>query len=94
MYILNRSPTKNLNNQTPFEAWHKKKPAVRHMRTFGCMAYAKKVGPAITKLSDRSIPGVFFGYEPGTKGYKIYDPVRDKLMISRDVIFDEKRPWN
>jgi hypothetical protein len=37
---------------------------------------------------------VFLGYEPGTKGYRIYDPVRDKLIISRDVQFDETRGWN
>jgi hypothetical protein len=48
----------------------------------------------VNKLADRSIPGVFFGYETGTKGYRIYDPIKDKLMISRDVIFDEKRAWN
>jgi len=40
------------------------------------------------------VPGVFLGYEPGTKGYRIYDLVKDKLMISRDVIFDEKVAWN
>ena len=36
----------------------------------------------------------FFGYEPGTKGYRVYDPVNNKLMVTRDVIFDEKRGWN
>ena len=45
-------------------------------------------------MSDRSVLGVFLGYEPRTKGYRIYDPMKDKLMISRDVIFDEKVAWN
>jgi len=94
VYILNRSPTKSLNGKTPFEAWFGKKPGVKHLRTFGCLAYVKKVGPGVTKLSDRSVPGVFFGYEPGTKGYRVYDPVNNKLMVTRDVIFDEKRGWN
>jgi len=79
---------------TPYEAWFGKKPRIKHLRTFGCVAYAKKAGPGISKLTDRSTPGVFFGYEPGTKGYRIYDPVKDKLMVTRDVIFDEKKPWN
>ena len=24
----------------------------------------------------------------------MYDPVKDKLMVTRDVIFDEKKAWN
>ncbi|XP_066341937.1 uncharacterized protein [Miscanthus floridulus] len=94
VYILNRSPTKSLNQKTPFEAWFGRKPSVRHLRTFGCVAYAKRNGPGVTKLADRSIPGVFLGYEPGTKGYRVFDPINEKLMLSRDVVFDEKMPWN
>jgi len=37
---------------------------------------------------------VFLGYEPGTKGYRIYDPVKDKLMVTWDVVFDESKSWN
>lgn len=48
----------------------------------------------MTKLADKSTPGVFLGYEPGTKGYRVYDPVNNKLMVTRDVIFDEKKGWN
>ncbi|GKV46270.1 hypothetical protein SLEP1_g53265 [Rubroshorea leprosula] len=29
-----------------------------------------------------------------TKGYKFYDPIAKKLLISCDVIFDEKNSWN
>lgn len=94
VYILNRSPTKSLNGKTPFEAWFGRKPGVKHLRTFGCVAYAKRVGPGINKLSDRAIPCVFFGYEQGTKGYRLYDPVKDRLMVTREVVFDEKRAWN
>ena len=94
VYLLNRAPTKSLDGMTPFEAWFGKKPGVRHLRTFGCVCYAKRVGPGITKLSDRSVPGIFIGYEPGTKAYRVYDPENKRLMISRDVIFDEKRSWS
>jgi hypothetical protein len=79
---------------TPYEAWFGKKPGVCHMRTFGCKVYAKSVGPGIRKLADRSTLDVFFGYESATKGYRVYDLINKKLMISRDVIFDEKTQWN
>lgn len=38
---------------------------------------------------DRLVLGAFLGYEPGTKGYRVYDLV-NKLMVTRDVVFGEK----
>jgi hypothetical protein len=81
-------------NKTPFEAWHGKKPSVGHMKTFGCTAHVKLVGPNQTKLADRSKKMVFLGYEPGTKGYKLLDPDTMRLTVSRDVIFEENVPWD
>lgn len=80
--------------RTPYEAWHNRKPKVHHLRTFGCVAHVKKIGPGVSKLSDRSTPMVFIGYEAGTKGYRVYDPVAKKLHISRDVIFQESKAWD
>jgi hypothetical protein len=73
VYILNRSPTKALNDRTPYEAWHGRKPAVSHLRVFGCLAFGKELGH-IGKLDDRSTPGVFIGYVEGSKAYRILDP--------------------
>ena len=64
---MNRAPMKSLNGETPFEAWFGKKLGAKHLRTFGCVAYAKRVGPVVNKLADRSVPSVFFGYEPRMK---------------------------
>lgn len=94
VYLLNRAPIRSLNGKTPYEAWHGRKPGARHLRTLGCMAYAKKLGPGVSKLFDRSVPGVFLSYEPGTRAYRVYDRVNKKLIISRDVIFDEMKGWN
>ena len=94
VYVLNRCPTKSLDNVTPFEAWHKKKPNVSHLRTFGCVAHVKQNGSGINKLSDRSSKMLFIGYESGTKGYRFNNPASNKLVISRDVIFDEMQPWD
>jgi len=93
VYILNRAPTKSLDGITPYEAWHGKKPRVNHMRVFGCIAHVKKIGPGVKKLSDRSQRMVFIGYEEGTKGYRLLDPVTRTLHISRDVIFEENLGW-
>lgn len=92
VYVLNRSPTKSLLGMTPFEAWHKRKPSVGHLRTFGCVANVKNVGPRLNKLSNRSTKMVLIGYESGTKGYRFFDPSVGRLVISRDVFFEEHQP--
>lgn len=83
VFILNRAPTKSLQNKTPYEAWHGKKPRVDHLKTIGSIAHVKAVGPGIMKLSDRSIKMVFLGYESRTKGYWVFDPVTNQLHEPR-----------
>jgi hypothetical protein len=72
IYILNCSPTKALNGKMPYEAWHGRKPAVSHLRIFGCLTFDKELGH-IGKLDDRSTLGVFIGYVKGSKAYHILD---------------------
>ena len=79
VYLLNRAPTRSLEGVTPYEAWHGRKPSVQHLRTFGCTAHVKRTGPGITKLSDRSTPMIFVGYEEGSKAYRAYDPATKKV---------------
>jgi hypothetical protein len=57
MHLLNRSPTKSLEGKTPYESWHGRTPTIGHLRMFGCLAYVKELN-AVSKLSDRSTPGV------------------------------------
>jgi hypothetical protein len=49
-------------------------PSVGHLCTFDCLAYVKELN-VVSKLSDRSTPGVFSGYAEGVKVYRILDPV-------------------
>lgn len=94
VYLLNRSPTRSVDEQTPYEAWHKKKPAVHHLCTFRCVAHVKRVGPGIDKLADRSTPMIFLGYAEGAKAYRVFDPATNKMHVTRDVVFEERRKWN
>ncbi|WVZ49529.1 hypothetical protein U9M48_000877 [Paspalum notatum var. saurae] len=48
----------------------------------------------VDKLADKSMPMVFLGYEAGTKGYRVYEPVAKKLQVCRGVVFEEHRSWN
>ena len=90
VFILNRAPTKALKGKMPFEAWYGRKPSVSFLQTFGCISHVRKMKLILTKLEDKSTPIVFLGYAEGTKAYRLYDPRGDKVLVSRDVVFDEK----
>jgi hypothetical protein len=92
IYILNRSPTKALNGRTSYEAWYGRKPAVSHLRVFGCLTFAKELGH-IGKLDDKSTLGVFIGYAEGSKAYRILDPGTQRVRTTRDIVFDKGRGW-
>ena len=94
VFILNRAPTKALKGVTPFEAWYGRKPNVSFLRTFGCIGHVRKTKPVFTKLEDRSTPMVFLGYAEGTKAYRLYNPRGAKVLVSRNVVFDEKTAWD
>ena len=89
MFILNRAPTKALTGKTSFEAWYGRKPSVS-----GCIGHVRNTKLNLTKLEDRSTPMVFLGYAEGTKAYWLYDPCGDKVLVSHDVVFDEKAAWD
>jgi hypothetical protein len=94
VYLLNRSPTKSVDGKTPFEVWYGYKPDVSYLRVFGCIAHVKVTKPHLSKLEDRSTPMVFLGYEPGSVAYRVFDPARNRMHITRDVVFDEGARWD
>ena len=60
------------------------------LQTIGCIGHIRKTKLVLTKLEDKSTPIVLLGYEEGTKAYRLYDPRGGKVVVSRDVVFDEK----
>jgi hypothetical protein len=89
VYLLNRAPTAALDGMTPYQAWYGKAPPVHHLKVFGCVAYVKNTRPHLTKLADRGLKVVFIGYQDGAKAYRFYDPVAERVHVSRDATFDE-----
>jgi hypothetical protein len=94
IYLLNRSPMRSVESKTPLEAWYGKQSGVQHLRTFRCMIHMKDTTPNLKKLDDQSRPMVFISYEPGSKEYHAYDQVSKKVIVSRDVMFDEQAQWD
>ena len=92
-YLLNRSPTKAVRNKTPYEAWCRRKPVVNHLKVFGCVAYALTPSQGREKFDKKGEKLIFIGYSDESKGYRLFNPNTNKLVLSRDVIFDELAAW-
>ena len=94
VYLLNRLPTRPMGEKTPFEAMNGRKPRLGHLKVFGCLAHAKQTTPHLKKLEDRSQKLVYFGVEEGSKAHRLYDPVQNKIVVSRDTVFEEAVSWD
>ncbi|GAU43218.1 hypothetical protein TSUD_301050 [Trifolium subterraneum] len=92
-FVLNRCPTKRLDNVTLEECWSGNKPNVIHLKVFGSIAYRHVPDQLRSKLDDKSEVMVLVSYHL-TGGYKLYDPISKSIVISRDVIVDEMKEWD
>lgn len=92
-YVLNISPTLSVKDITPEEAWSNKKPSVKHFRVFGCLAFVHIPDVHRKKLDNKSKQCVFLGISGESKAYKFYDPIEKRIIVSRDVVFEETKGW-
>ena len=86
-YIINRLPSKPLQNRTPYELIYKTPPAFSHLKIIGCQAYAHDHTP--DKFAARATPSVLLGYPTTQKGYLLYNLHTHKTFVSRHVNFNE-----
>ena len=94
VHVLNRSPTLAVQNKTPEEAWSGVKPSVEHFRVFGCISHVHVPDNKRTKLDDKSLSCILLGVSEGSKAYRLYDPTSQRIIISRDVVFEEHKNWD
>ena len=71
--------------------WHQ--TTVSHFRVFGCVSYVHVPYRKQTKLDNKSIKCVLLGISEESKAYRLYDLLSRKVLISRDVIFNEEESW-
>ncbi|KAM2967251.1 hypothetical protein FF1_027536 [Malus domestica] len=76
----------------------KRLPKEMWAEAVACAVYLSNRSPTRnkkrTKLDDKSEKFIFIGYDSNSKGYKLYNPNNGKLVISRDVTFDEEGEWD
>ena len=89
VYLLNRRPHSALSGKTPFEAWWGRKPNLTHLRVAGCDAWALNPPAKRSTQDTRARRGIFVGYAPTQKAYRLWDPAKNTMIVSRSVLFDE-----
>lgn len=48
----------------------------------------------MTKLDDQSIRCILLGISEESKAHRLYDPISQMIIISRDVIFEDDKSWD
>src|SRR4051812_45289687 len=89
VYLINRTPSRVIKNQSPLERLFGTKPNYTFLRIFGCAVWPNLRPFNKHKLEFRSKQCAFLGYSILHKGYKCLDISSGRVYISRDVVFDE-----
>ncbi|GJX94256.1 retrovirus-related pol polyprotein from transposon TNT 1-94 [Tanacetum coccineum] len=79
-YTQNRSLIHTRHCKTPYELVHDKKPTLTFFKVFGALCYPTNDSKDLGKLQPTTDIGIFIGYEPSMKGYRIYNKRTRRIM--------------
>ena len=85
VFLRNRSSTSTVPGMTPFQAWSGKEPSMNNLRVFGCAAYSHIPKDERKKLNPKARRCIFLGYGDVTKGYRLCDPIKARVIHSGDA---------
>jgi len=64
------------------------------LKVFGSIDYVHVDDQVRTKLNDKIKKMIFVSYDQKSKGYKLYNPNEENMVISRDVEFNKELAWD
>lgn len=88
-FLINRFPSRILNNKTPNEVLFGTPPIYSNLKTFGCLCFVLTMEKHRDKFLPRATTGVFIDYHFGKKGYKVLILDSLQIVVSRNAIFHE-----
>ncbi|GKA36547.1 retrovirus-related pol polyprotein from transposon TNT 1-94 [Tanacetum coccineum] len=88
-YTQNRSIIRRRYNKTPYELMQDKKPDLSFFHVFGALCYPTNDNDDLGKLDAKADIGIFVGYAPAKKVFRIYNKRTRKIIETIHVTFDE-----
>jgi len=87
--LINCIPTPLLKNMTPYGRLYGTLYNISLLRIFSYLCYSSTITSHINKLDDRSVSGIFLGFQPHTKGNLFLNLRNHRIEISRHTVFYE-----
>jgi len=91
--LINTITSSHSSGLSSFEKLYGYVPDYSSFRVFDCTCFVLCPHVERSKLSSRSVICVFLGYGEGKKGYRCFNPITQKLYVSRHVVFLEHIPF-
>ncbi|GKE75233.1 retrovirus-related pol polyprotein from transposon TNT 1-94, partial [Tanacetum coccineum] len=88
-YTQNRSLIRRWYNKTLYELMHDKKSDLSYLYVFGSLCYPTNDSEDLGKLKAKADIGIFVGYAPAKKAFRIYNWRIRQIMETIHVTFDE-----
>ncbi|GJW93998.1 retrovirus-related pol polyprotein from transposon TNT 1-94 [Tanacetum coccineum] len=88
-YTQNRLIIRRRYNKTPYELMQDKKPDLSFFHVFGALCYPTNDNDDLGKLDAKADIGIFVGYAPTKKAFRIYNKRTHKIIETIHVTFDE-----
>ncbi|GKB96514.1 retrovirus-related pol polyprotein from transposon TNT 1-94, partial [Tanacetum coccineum] len=85
----NRSLLRLRHGKTPYELLHDKLPYLSFLHVFGALCYPTNDNENLRKLQPKADIGIFIGYAPTKKAFRIYNRCTRRIIETIHVDFDE-----
>nr|GEZ46881.1 hypothetical protein [Tanacetum cinerariifolium] len=88
-FTQNRSIIRLRHGKTPYELMYSKLPDLSFFHVFGALCYPKNDSENLGKLQPKADIGIFIGYAPTKKAFRIYNRRTRRIIETIHVDFDE-----
>nr|GEY72320.1 hypothetical protein [Tanacetum cinerariifolium] len=88
-FTQNRSIIRLQHGKTPYELLHSKLPNLSFFDVFGSLCYPTNDSENLGKLQPKVDIGIFIGYAPSKKAFRIYNRHTRRIVETIHVDFDE-----